>query len=156
MISKITQTTLWSDGTRGPNMAAVRLQPVELGPLPNVMPCAFEELDAWKVARELANEVYTLCRRLPLARDFGLCDQLRRASVSVMNNIAEGWESRHPGEKLSFYNFARRSCGEVRSMSYVLLDNHFINECEQHRLRDHCIRSGMLVSGLIRSVETRN
>ena len=120
------------------------------------MPSAFEDLDAWKVARELTTKVYALCRREPLARDFGLCDQLRRASVSVMNNIAEGWESRHPAEKISFYNFARRSCGEVRSMSYVLLDFHFIGEPEHLELRDHCIRSGMLVSGLIRSVAIRN
>lgn len=115
----------------------------------------FEELDAWKVARELTNRVYAHCRREPLSRDFGLTDQLRRAAVSVMNNISEGWESRHPAEKIQFYNIARRSCGEVRSMSYVLLDSHFISEPEQHELRDHCIRSGMLVSGLIRSVETR-
>jgi len=115
----------------------------------------FEELDAWQVARQLTSRVYSLCRREPLARDFGLCDQLRRAAVSVMNNISEGWESRRPAEKIQFYNFARRSCGEVRSMSFVLIDNHFINESEQNELRDHCIRAGMLVSGLIRAVENR-
>lgn len=116
----------------------------------------FEDLDAWKVARELTFRVYALCRRDPLARDYGLTDHLRRAAVSAMNNIAEGWESRHPAEKIQFYNFARRSCGEVRSMSYVLLDSHFITETEQLQLRNHCIRAGMLVSGLIRSVENRN
>ncbi|MBS0662646.1 MAG: four helix bundle protein [Verrucomicrobia bacterium] len=111
----------------------------------------FEDLDAWKRARELTNEIYALCRRDPLVRDYGLCDQLRRASVSVMNNIAEGWESRHPAEKIQFFNVARRSCGEVRSMIYVLLDNHFITEAEQRQLRDRVVRSGQLVSGLIRS-----
>ena len=116
----------------------------------------FEDLDAWKRARELSNEIYTLCRREPLARDFGLTDQLRRAAVSVMNNIAEGWESRHDAEKLQFYNYARRSCGELRSMSYVLLDNNFIGEPEQRALRDRCVRSGQLVSGLIRSVASPN
>ena len=121
---------------------------------PNI--AQFEDLDAWRVARELTAGVYTLCRREPLARDFGLCDQLRWASVSVMNNISEGWESRHPAEKIQFYNFARRSCGEVRSMSYVMLDSGFINELEQRRLRAHCIRAGMLISGMIRSTENRN
>ena len=116
----------------------------------------FEDLDAWKVARDLTAKIYALCRREPLARDFGLSDQLRRAAVSVMNNIAEGWESRHPAEKIQFYNFARRSCGEIRSMSYVLIDVGFINEAEQQKLCAHCIRSGMLVSGLIRAIETRN
>jgi len=117
----------------------------------NINILQFEDLDAWKRARELTNEIYALCRRERLARDYGLCDQLRRASVSVMNNIAEGWESRHPAEKVQFFNVARRSCGEVRSMSYVLLDNHFITEAEQRLLRERVVRSGQLVSGLIRS-----
>lgn len=73
-----------------------------------------------------------------------------------MNNIAEGWESRHSAEKIQFFNVARRSCGEVRSMSYVLLDNLFIGEPEQRGLRDRCIRSGQLVSGLIRSAQSRS
>lgn len=119
-------------------------------------PKAFEELDAWKSARDLTNEVYALCRREPLSRDFGLCDQLRRAAVSVMNNVAEGWESYHVAEKIQFYNFARRSCGEVRSMSYVLLDNQFVIATEHTALRDRCIRSGQLISGLIRSLNDRS
>jgi four helix bundle protein len=119
-------------------------------------PKTFEELDAWKAARELPTEVYTLCRREPLNRDFGLCDQLLRAAVSVMNNIAEGRESYHVAEKIQFYNFARRSCGEVRSMSYVLLDNQFSSATEHTTLRDRCIRSGQLISGLIRSLNDRS
>ena len=110
----------------------------------------FEDLDAWKVARALTNEVYALCRREGLSRDYGLSDQLRRAAVSIMNNISEGWESLHTGDKTRFYDYARRSCGEVRSMSYILLDNKFITEPEQRALREQCIRSGMLVSGLLR------
>lgn len=118
-------------------------------------PRVFEDLDAWMYARELTNEVYALCRREPLCRDFGLCDQMRRESVSVMNNIAEGWETYHVAEKIQFYNVARRSCGELRSMSYVLLDNQFVTNNEHLALRDRCIRSGQLVSGLIRSAEDR-
>ena len=121
---------------------------------PNIV--QFEDRDAWRVARDLTAQVYTLCRREPLARDFGLCDQLRRGAVSVMNNISEGWESRHVAEKIQFCNFARRSCGEIRSMSFVMLDGGFINESEQRKLRDHCIRSGMLISGMIRSAESRS
>ncbi|HWL15118.1 MAG TPA: four helix bundle protein [Opitutus sp.] len=118
-------------------------------------PKTFEDLDAWKSARELTNEIYAFCRRDPLSRDFGLTDQLRRAAVSAMNNISEGWESFHAAEKLQFYNFARRSSGEVRSMSYVLLDNHFISIAEHQVLRDRCIRTGQLISGLIRSLNDR-
>src|SRR5271155_2486503 len=70
----------------------------------------FENSEAWKSARMLTNEVYIPCRREPLARDFGLRDQLQRAAVSVMNNVAEGWESLHVAEKRQAYNIARRSC----------------------------------------------
>src|SRR6266851_4145838 len=92
----------------------------------------FENSEAGKTARTLTSGVYALCRREPLSKDFGLRDQLQRAAVSVMNNIAEGWESIHTAEKRQAYNVARRSCGEVRSMSYVLLDNKFVTPIEQH------------------------
>ena len=115
----------------------------------------FEELEAWKAARELTALVYRLCRREPLCRDFGLCDQLRRASVSIMNNIAEGWESLHPAEKVQFYNVSRRSCGEVRSMSYVLLDNEYVSATEQTDIHDRSVRCGKLVTGLMHSAERR-
>ena len=115
----------------------------------------FEDLEAWKAARELTNMVYALCRREPLARDYGLADQLRRAAVSVMNNVAEGWESLHVAEKLQFYNIARRSCGEVRSMSYVLIDNRYASASEQELLSVACVRTGKLASGLIQSTRRR-
>lgn len=115
-------------------------------------PEAFEDLEAWRMARKLTNQVYSHCGKEPLFRDFGLSGQLRRAALSVMNNIAEGWESFHQAEKKQFYNFARRSCGEVRSMTYVLGDNLLISKQEADALRDQAIRTGKLVSGLIRSV----
>lgn len=115
----------------------------------------FEELDAWQAARELTTLVYGICRREPLCRDFGLCDQIRRSSVSIMNNIAEGWESLHPAEKVQFYNVARRSCGETRSMSYVLIDNEFLSAIEHKDVYERCVRCGKLVSGLIHSAERR-
>jgi len=115
----------------------------------------FENSEAWKSARVLVNKVYSLCRREPLARDFGLRDQLQRAAISVMNNVAEGWESLHVAEKRQAYNIARRSCGEVRSMSYPLLDNKFINSAEHEKLQSQCIQTGKLISGLIRSLNDR-
>ena len=119
-------------------------------------PKTFEDLDAWKAARELTNEAYRLARREPMSRDFGLCDQFRRAALSAMNNIAEGWESLPVAKKKQFYNWSRRSCGEVRSMSYVLLDNKFISPEEQQTLLRFSIRTGKLGSGLIRSLDNRN
>ena len=72
-----------------------------------------------------------------------------------MNNTAEGWESLHIAEKRQAYNIARRSCGEVRSMTYVLLDNKFISMEEQLELQKLCVQSGKLISGLIRSLDKR-
>lgn len=116
---------------------------------------SFENTEAWKTARLLTNWVYAHCRREPLARDFGLRDQIQRAAVSVMNNVAEGWESLHAAEKRQAYNYARRSCGEVRSMSFILLDNQFISPAEHAELVAHCVTSGKLISGLIRSLGDR-
>ncbi len=73
-----------------------------------------------------------------------------------MNNLAEGWESLHVAEKKQAYNYARRSCGEVRSMTYVLLDNNFISKAEHETLLLSCTRTGKLASGLIRSLEARS
>jgi four helix bundle protein len=115
----------------------------------------FENSEAWKSAHQLTNLVYAQCRREPLDRDFGARDQPQRAAVSVMNNVAEGWESLHAAEKRQAYNIARRSCGEVRSMSYVLADNQFVAPADQAGLIASCVPSGKLFSGLIRSLGDR-
>ncbi len=75
----------------------------------------FEDLEAWSEARRVVNNVYAICRDSSVARDFGLCDQIRRAAVSIMTNIAEGFERIHLAEKLQFYNIARARPGETRS-----------------------------------------
>ena len=113
----------------------------------------FEQLEAWRTARELVWAVYGSFRRKPAALDFGLKDQVQRAAVSAMTNIAEGFERVHPGEKLQFYNVARASCGEVRSLSYVMLDASYISEPEHKTLL--VAKTGRLVSGLIRSTRAR-
>ena len=116
----------------------------------------FENTEAWKSARALTNVVYSHCRREPLSRDFGLRDQLQRAAVSVMNNVAEGWEGLHGLEKRQACNMARRSCGEVRSMTYVLVDNQYATQEEQAALLALCVQSGKLSTGLIRSLDGRS
>ncbi len=83
----------------------------------------FEDLDAWKNARRLTNGIYRICQENPLRSDFGLRDQLQRAAVSTMSNVAEGFERVGRAEKLQLYNIARGSAGEVRSLLYVVLDN---------------------------------
>jgi len=115
----------------------------------------FEELEAWKVARELVRLVYSIFRRSSASKDFGLKDQAQRAAVSAMTNIAEGFERLHPAEKLQFYNVARASCGEVRSLSYVMLDAGYISQDDHEQLLSLVGQTGRLISGLIRSTQAR-
>jgi four helix bundle protein len=115
----------------------------------------FEDLESWQQAREMVHKIYGLTRHEPLCRDFGICNQLQRAAVSIMSNVAEGFERLHVLEKLQFYNVARSSTGEVRSLLYVIEDNFPQSASEATVLRDKVVSVGKLVSGLIRSTEER-
>lgn len=86
----------------------------------------FEDLDAWKVGRELANQIYTFGRESGFSKDYGFKDQIQRAAVSVMNNIAEGFERGSNKDFAKFLFIARGSVGEVRSMLYLALDQKYI------------------------------
>jgi four helix bundle protein len=86
----------------------------------------FEEIEAWKTARQLANLIYRLSEQGSFAKDYGLKDQIRRASVSVMSNIAEGFESRTDTQFINYLGHAKGSSGEVRSQLYVALDLKYI------------------------------
>jgi four helix bundle protein len=88
----------------------------------------FEEIEAWKTARQLTNSVYALTNQAGFNRDFGLRDQIRRAGVSVMSNIAEGFESRTDVQFTNFLGMARASAGEVRAQLYIALDQKYITE----------------------------
>ena len=116
----------------------------------------FEDLEAWQQARHLVNEIYSLTREnSSLSKDFALTDQVQRAAVSIMSNIAEGFERTHLPEKIQFYNIARGSTGEVRSLLYVISDNYPRSAPVAERLRSTAISVGKLVSGLLRSTEGR-
>jgi len=90
----------------------------------------FEEIAAWQKARVFNKSIYELTRRKEMTRDFGMVDQLRRASVSVMNNIAEGFERYRRAEFLQYLSMAKASAGEVRSMLYVAFDVGYISKDE--------------------------
>ena len=90
----------------------------------------FEDLDVWQNARELTNRIYKHTRQDPFAKDFGLRDQIQRAAVSVMSNIAEGFESRTQSVFVDYLGHARGSAGEVRAQLYVALDQDYISESE--------------------------
>ena len=88
----------------------------------------FEEIELWKTARQLTNSVYAHTNQAGFNRDFGLRDQIRRASVSVMSNIAEGFESRTDMQFINFLGMARASAGEVRAQLYIALDQKYITD----------------------------
>lgn len=87
----------------------------------------FEDIDAWKLGRELTRRVYEVTRDGSFARDFGLRDQIQRASVSITSYIAEGFERRYPADFARFLLIARGSAGEVRSQLYAALDLGYID-----------------------------
>jgi len=86
----------------------------------------FEEIEAWQTARELTKLIYFLTEESKFSRDFGLKDQIRRASVSIMSNISEGFESQTQAQFIRYLGIAKASAGEVRSQLYVSRDLDYI------------------------------
>ncbi len=113
----------------------------------------FEELDAWKVARELSNLVYALGGDSGISRDYGFKDQIQRAAVSVMNNISEGFERGSNKDYAKFLFIARGSVGEVRSMLYLALDQKYITHEQFNEAYNLCVRESQLCWGLIKHLQ---
>ena len=88
----------------------------------------FEDLIAWQKARQLTVEIHRITAQGEFAKDFGLRNQIRRAAVSVMSNIAEGFERGSRGEFHQFLVIAKASCAEVRSQLYVAQDVGYIDQ----------------------------
>ena len=116
-------------------------------------PKRFEDLDAWQKARELVNLVYDMTQNGPLSKDYGLRDQIQRAAVSIMSNIAEGFDRSHKAEKLQFYRVARASAGEVRSLLYILMDRDYAEQESIRKAQALADKVGGIVQGLIRSFQ---
>lgn len=115
----------------------------------------FEELLAWQKARLLNKAIYEVTRGPAFAKDFGLSSQIQRASVSVMANIAEGFDRHGDGEFEHFLSIAKGSVSEVRSHLYAALDVGYIKPEQFAALRSQCEEVSRLVAGLRRSVAER-
>jgi len=87
----------------------------------------FEEMHAWQSAREFVKLVYDITKHLEFSRDFGLRDQIRRAAISVMSNIAEGFGTGSDADFVRFLGYARRSVSEVQSQLYAALDQQYVS-----------------------------
>lgn len=90
----------------------------------------FEDLKIWQEARSLTRRIYEVTAKESFRRDYALSDQMRRAAVSVMANIAEGFERCNNKEFIQYLFIAKSSCGELRSHLYVAIDQHYISEKE--------------------------
>ncbi|MGC8781225.1 MAG: four helix bundle protein [Anaerolineae bacterium] len=109
----------------------------------------FEEIEGWQKARELTGFVYEITRQGRFSRDFGLKDQIRRAAVSAMSNIAEGFERDGRAEFVQFLSIAKASTGEVQSQLYVALDQGYISQAEFERGYTLCQETANLIGGFM-------
>lgn len=113
----------------------------------------FEDLVAWQKARVLTRDVYAATRQDAFSRDFALRDQIRRAAISVMSNIAEGFDRRSRPEFRQFLFIARACCAEVRCQLYIALDNEYIDPSQFKLIANQAAEVSRIIGGLIKSLE---
>ena len=109
----------------------------------------FEDIEAWKLGRELTRAVYRASKTGEFSRDYALRDQIRRAVVSITSNIAEGFERDGNREFLQALAVAKGFAGEVRSQLYVALDEGYVTEAEFSSLRDQCLQVSRMIAGFM-------
>ncbi|HUR70774.1 MAG TPA: four helix bundle protein [Candidatus Limnocylindrales bacterium] len=109
----------------------------------------FEDLEIWKDARVLTRAIYQLTSDSRFSKDFGLRDQIRRAAVSIMSNIAEGFERGGNQEFIQFLYVAKASCAEVRSQLYVAMDQSYLAQKDGEELAMSFKRLSIMISNLM-------
>ncbi|MFI5135964.1 MAG: four helix bundle protein [Chitinophagales bacterium] len=109
----------------------------------------FEDLEVWKKARILANEVWGIINEGTLAKDFKLRDQMNDSSGSIMDNIAEGFERSSRLEFINFLSISKGSAGELRSQFYRALDRKHIDQKKFQELFDKIEEIGKMLGGFI-------
>ena len=117
----------------------------------------FEDMVVWKEARKLTKDIYATFLQNP---DRGFRDQIQRAAVSIMNNIAEGFDrnkfSKDNKQLISFLNIANGSCGEVKSMLYLAQDLDYLSLGDAEFLRDKCMNISLKLNGLLKTLQDNN
>lgn len=115
-----------------------------------------EEILVWQQSIDLATEIYSLCKsNSRLSRDYSLCDQIQRASVSISSNIAEGYERSHSKEFIRFLYIAKGSCGELRSQLFIVQKLGWINSEEFNLLNERCLSVSKQLMSLIKNIYKR-
>jgi len=105
----------------------------------------FEDLEIWQEARRLTNKIYDITKQPALSKDFSLCNQIRRASVSIMSNIAEGYERGGNQEFLQYLSIAKGSCGEARCQLYIVIDQCYAEREECEKLIDRLKKLSIMI-----------
>ena len=109
----------------------------------------FEDIDSWNLAREVTRVIYRVSSDGRFAKDFALVNQIRRSAVSILSNIAEGFERNGDREFIQFLTIAKGSCGEARAQLYVALDQKYLEENEFLEIKNKLIDTSRMISGLI-------
>ena len=109
----------------------------------------FEEIESWKRARKLTNRIYQLSNEGNFSRDFTLKDQIRRACISIMSNIAEGYDRSGTKDFVQFLATAKGSAAEVRCQLYIAFDQAYINEADFTDLCRSTVETQSLIGGLM-------
>jgi four helix bundle protein len=112
----------------------------------------FEDIQAWQEARVLVKMVYQLTNKEKFSKDFGMRDQIRRAAVSAMNNIAEGFDCESKAEFARFLGIARRSAVEVQSLLYAAFDVDYVDQTEFDLHYEQARKTKALIGGFKRSL----
>lgn len=115
----------------------------------------FEDLMAWQKARVLTKAIYDITNVGAFAKDYGLRDQIRRAAVSVMSNIAEGFDREGDVEFLRFLTIAKASCSEVRSQLYIALDVGYLKQSQFDNAMEITNETGRVLNGLRAAIKRR-
>ena len=115
----------------------------------------FEQIISWQKARILNKEIYSLTKKQNFSKDFALRDQIRRASISISSNIAEGFGRKSNKEFIYFLNVAQASCYEVKSQLYLALDIDYITSAEFETSFFLCDEISKTVYGLIKHLEKK-
>ena len=110
---------------------------------------SFDEIEAWRKGRCLANEIFNIFSNIPASRDYSLKDQINRSIGSVMDNIAEGFERGGNREFIQFLSIAKGSAAETQSQLYRLLDRHYINQEDFDRLYKETLAITRLLGGIM-------
>ena len=116
----------------------------------------FEDIDAWKSAREVTRLIYLISSSGNFSKDFALVNQIRRASISILSSIAEGFERDGDKEFIQFLTIAKGSCGEVRAQLYVALDQQYIDKEQYLLVHNKLIETSKMISGLIKYLQQSN